>query len=118
MFTPDAEDYAKTAPIKLVDGRDLDRSMRKSFEGVTLPETYSAMCCQCGCTVQHRLDGAEALPCPEGHMVPPTIALAALQPPARPAPATQRPNPQARLLNALMSALSGKKMGRRFRPGR
>lgn len=77
-FTPEAEEYAETAPIRLVDGELLTRSMNRSKKGVLLPETYKAMCRQCGDIVQHRLDQGEALPCGNGHLVAPTIARAAL----------------------------------------
>lgn len=77
-FTADAEEYAETAPIDLVDGQRLNRSMNRSKKGVLLPETYKAMCRRCGDIVQHRLDQGEALPCDNGHLVVPTIARAAL----------------------------------------
>ncbi|WP_158920900.1 restriction endonuclease [Acidisphaera sp. S103] len=82
-FTPEAEAYAATAPLKLVDGKTLVASMQRSREGMIMPETYAAMCRQCGEIVKHRLDCAEAIPCTEGHPVPPTIALAALIAPKR-----------------------------------
>jgi len=77
-FTPAATDYAATAPIRLVDGEKLAASMRRSKGGAALPETYKAICRQCGDVVQHRLDHAEAVPCGNGHPVAPTIARAAL----------------------------------------
>jgi hypothetical protein len=78
-FTPDAEHYTATLPIlTLVDSELLNRSMQRSLKGVTLPPTYKAMCCQCGEIVQHRLEKGEALPCGNGHLVPPTIARASL----------------------------------------
>jgi hypothetical protein len=79
-FTPEAEHYAASAPIDLVDGRLLIRSMHRSRKGMLLPASYKAMCCQCGEFVQHRLDKEEALPCSNGHLVAPTIARAALVP--------------------------------------
>jgi hypothetical protein len=78
-FTADAQEYAATAPLKLVDAEILKRSMQRSLKGVLLPLTYKAMCCQCGEIVQHRLSKGEALPCNNGHMVAPTIARASLQ---------------------------------------
>ena len=86
-FTPDAEHYAATAPIDLVDGALLIRAMNRSKKGVVLPQTYQAMCRQCGDIVQHRLDRNEAAPCRNGHRVPPTIARAALVPPRQQQPA-------------------------------
>jgi Restriction endonuclease len=77
-FTLDAEAYAATAPLKLVDGLKLVASITRSMAGVTLPDSYQAMCRQCGEIVQHRLDHAEAIPCRNGHSVAPTIARAAL----------------------------------------
>ena len=58
--------HAATAPIDLVDGALLIRSMHRSRKGVLLPQTYKAMCRQCGAIVQHRLDRGEALPCGNG----------------------------------------------------
>lgn len=77
-FTLDAEAYAATAPLKLVDGTKLVASIKRSMAGVTMPESYRAMCRQCGEIVQHTLDHAEAIPCRNGHPVAPTIARAAL----------------------------------------
>jgi len=77
-FTLDAEAYAATAPLKLVDGPKLVAAITRSMAGVTPPGSYQAMCRQCGEIVQHRLDQAEAIPCRNGHPVAPTIARAAL----------------------------------------
>jgi len=77
-FTLDAEAYAATAPLKLVDGPKLVASIKRSMEGVTMPDSYQAMCRQCGEILQHRLDQADAIPCRNGHPVAPTIARAAL----------------------------------------
>lgn len=70
-FTPAATDYAATAPIRLVDGEALAASMRRSKGGAALPETYQAICRQCGDVVQHRLSttwkpcrAATAIPSP------------------------------------------------------
>lgn len=86
-FTGDAVEYAATAPVRLIDGEMLVRLMQRSLRGVTPAETYKAMCRQCGDVVQHRLDKGEALRCSSGHLVPPTIARAALIPPEPRAPA-------------------------------
>ena len=71
--------------------------MHRSRKGVLLPTCYKAMCCQCGDLVRHRLDKDEALPCPNGHLVAPTIARASLVPFRPPAPepgsATAAPTP-------------------------
>ena len=93
-FTPDAEHYAATTPIDLVDGAMLVRAMNRSKKGVVLPQTYKAMCRQCGDIVEHRLDGDEAIPCRNGHRVPPTIARAALVPPRQQQPAAADHRPQ------------------------
>ena len=96
-FTPAATDYAATAPIRLVDGEALAAAMRRSKGGAALPETYKAICRQCGDVVQHRLDHAEAVPCGNGHPVAPTIARAALVPrPDAPADAGTPPPMLAR----------------------
>ena len=52
--------------------------MLRSLVGVQLPMRYDARCCQRGSTIQHRFDPVEAIPCDNGHAVPPTIALAAI----------------------------------------
>jgi hypothetical protein len=44
-FTPEAEHYAASAPIDLVDGPLLIRSMHRSRKGMLLPASYQAMCC-------------------------------------------------------------------------
>jgi hypothetical protein len=77
-FSRDAEAYAKTAPIKLVDGPKLVASIKRSMEKLPAIDTYRAMCRQCGEIVTHRLDRAEAVTCRNGHTIPPTIAQAAL----------------------------------------
>src|SRR5271166_978153 len=77
-LTPEAEEYVATAAIRLVDGNQLAASMTRSREGSKLPETYQAMCRQCGQIIQHRLDWAGALPRANGHPVAPTIASATL----------------------------------------
>ena len=92
-FTPDAEQYAATAPIDLVDGL-LIRSMHRSRKGVLLPQTYKAMCRQCGAIMQHRLDREQALPCGNGHPVAPTIARAAVVKPRQQQPAAADHQPQ------------------------
>jgi hypothetical protein len=96
-FTPEAEHYAASAPIDLVDGRLLLRSMHRSRKGMLLPADYKAMCCQCGELVQHRLGNHEAVPCSNGHLVAPTIARAALVPFRPPAsqPGTTTSAPKA-----------------------
>jgi hypothetical protein len=77
-FTRDAEAYAATAPLKLVDGPKLIASIRRGMEGTAAPNSYKAVCRQCGEIVQHQLDRAEAIACSNAHTVPPTIAKAAL----------------------------------------
>lgn len=85
-FTDQAEQFARTAPLDLIDGARLMKALNQSRKRVLLPQTYKAMCAQCGEIVQHRLDREqdEARPCGNGHMVAPTIARAMLLPP-RPA---------------------------------
>ena len=85
-FTAEAEHYAASAPIDLVDGALLIRAMQRSRKGLLLPPDYKAMCCQCGDIVQHRLDNDQARPCRNGHLVAPTIARATLVPFRPPAP--------------------------------
>jgi hypothetical protein len=77
-FTRDAEAYAATAPIKLVDGPKLIASIKRGMAGSAAPDSYKAMCRQCGEIVTHKLDRGEAVPCSNGHSVAPTIARAAL----------------------------------------
>lgn len=76
-FTRDAEAYAATAPLKLVDGPKLAASLKRSMEGRTMPDSYKAMCRECGEIVTHRLDHGEAVSCRNGHPVAPTLAKAA-----------------------------------------
>jgi Restriction endonuclease len=85
-FTAEAEQYADAAPLDLIDGARLVRALNQSRKHVLLPQTYNAMCGECGGIVQHRLSDDEAKPCGSGHMVAPTINRAMLIPP-RPAPA-------------------------------
>jgi hypothetical protein len=90
-FTPDAVHYAKTAPIDLVDGDKLITAMNRSRAGVVLPQTYKAMCHDCGGIVQHSLDKGEALPCSNGHPVASTISRAAIERLSQPAPPSATP---------------------------
>ena len=85
-FTDQAEKYAESAPLDLIDGARLVKALNQSKKHVLLPQTYKAMCQQCGDIVQHRIDREqdEARPCGNGHPVAPTIARAMLLPP-RPA---------------------------------
>ena len=82
-FTPAAEQYAESAPIDLIDGDRLVKALNQSLSRVLLPQTYNAMCQQCGDIVQHRLDREqdEARRCRNGHSVAPTIARTMLLPP-------------------------------------
>src|SRR5271170_3754844 len=69
-FTGQAEQHAESAPIDLIDGARLVKALNQSKKHVLLPQTYKAMCRQCGEIVQHRLDRDqdEARPCGSGHM--------------------------------------------------
>jgi hypothetical protein len=89
-FSRDAEAYAKTAPLKMVDGPKLVASIKRSMAGLPTPDSYKAMCRQCGAIVTHRLDQNEAIACKSGHPVVPTIARAALDVGARPGGSTSR----------------------------
>jgi hypothetical protein len=73
-FTGDAQAFADSAPIELIDGPALIRALQRSRKGTLFPQTYRAMCRQCGDIVQHRLDSDEARRCGSGHFVAPTIA--------------------------------------------
>jgi hypothetical protein len=79
-FTRDAEAYAATAPLKLVDGPKLIASIERGMKmaGVTAPDSYKAMCHHCGDIVKHPIAGAVAISCGNGHPVAPTFAQAAL----------------------------------------
>jgi hypothetical protein len=92
-FTPGAHYYADHAPIQLVDGRLFIKSMQLSRKGVLLPQTYKAMCRQCGEIVQHQLSKDEPLPCPNGHAVAPTLSRALFVPYRLPPPAPGAPAP-------------------------
>jgi hypothetical protein len=89
-FSRDAEAYAKTAPIKLVDGPALVKSITRSMEGIPAPDSYKAMCRQCGDIVTLRLDRAEAIPCTNGHPVAPTIPRTSLAVQVQPGGSTSR----------------------------
>ena len=98
-FTPDAQEWARTMPIiRLVDADLLMHSMRRSMKGITTPQTYRAMCCQCGDIVQHRLHKSELVPCRNGHQVAPTLPKASLivpcKAPASPSDRTPKPAPR------------------------
>jgi hypothetical protein len=89
-FTDAADHYAETAPLDLIDGNRLIKALNQSRKHLLMPQTYQAMCCQCGEIVQHRLDREhdEARPCSNGHTVAPTIARDMLLPPKLAAPGT------------------------------
>ena len=93
-FTEQAEKFAETTLLDLIDGKRLIKILNQSKKHVLMPQTYKAMCCQCGDIVQHRLDRDQdkAQPCANGHMVPPTIARAMLLPPR---PADWKPGDEA-----------------------
>jgi hypothetical protein len=98
-FTDQAEKFAESAPLDLIDGARLVKALNQSKKHVLLPQTYKAMCRQCGGIVEHRIDRDqdEARPCGNGHPVAPTIARAMLLPP-RPAAigsgSTKDPSPR------------------------
>jgi len=79
-FTRDAEAYAATAPLKLIDGPKLIAEIKRGIEmaGIAIPDSYKAMCHHCGDIVKHPIAGATVLPCVNGHPVAPAIARAAL----------------------------------------
>lgn len=45
-FTAEAQHFAETAPIELIDGPRLIRAMQRSRKGMLVPQTYKAMCRQ------------------------------------------------------------------------
>jgi hypothetical protein len=125
-FTDQAEQYAESAPLDLIDGARLIKILNQSRKGVLLPQTYKAMCRQCGEIVQHRIDREqdEARPCGNGHLVPPTIARAMLLPP-RPAAtgsgdhaAKPAPRPFSRREIRAHNAKYEARMMKQPRPGR
>jgi hypothetical protein len=95
-FTAEAELYAETAPVQLIDGPQLIRALHRSCKGTLLPQSYTAMCRQCGEIVEHCLDSDQARLCGSGHFVAPTIARADLVKPRQPesnTPAASGPAP-------------------------
>jgi hypothetical protein len=70
-FTAEATHFAETAPVQLIDTANFIRALQRSRKGMTLPQTYKAMCRQCGDIVQHRLTSDEARSCGSGHPVAP-----------------------------------------------
>jgi hypothetical protein len=83
-FTPDAQAFAESAPVQLIDAAAFIRALHRSRKGQLLPRSYKAMCRQCGDIVEHRLASDEARRCANGHFVAPTIAKAELVKPRRP----------------------------------
>src|SRR4051794_38277864 len=77
-FTAEAQHFAATAPVQLIDGPALIRALHRSRKGMLLPQSYKAMCRQCGDVVQHPLGNDEAKRCSNAHFVAPTIAHAEL----------------------------------------
>lgn len=103
-FDPQAEKYAESAPLDLIDGKRLIKALNQSRKGVLMPQIYKTMCHQCGEIVEHRLDREQdqARPCGNGHLVAPTIARAMLLPPRPPAAgngAASSPTPVPRPLS-------------------
>jgi hypothetical protein len=70
-FTAEARQYAKAAPLQSVNGTQLVRALQESRKDMQLPETYKAVCRQCGDIVQHRHDSGKPKPCANGHSVAP-----------------------------------------------
>ena len=62
-FAPEAIHYAASAPLDLVDGPLLIKSMHKSRKGMNVPTSYRAMCALCGAIVQHDLNKKQAILC-------------------------------------------------------
>jgi hypothetical protein len=99
-FTADALHFAETAPVQLIDSAQLIRAMHRSRKNITLPQTYKAMCRQCGDIVQHRLSSDEARRCGNGHSVAPTIARDdVVKPPQPPGPGGTMTGPAPRPLS-------------------
>lgn len=90
-FTPEAEYYAGHAPVDLVAGPLLIKSMQLSRKGEAMPQTYKTMCRQCGDIVEHRLAKNDPLPCVNGHFVAPPKSRASIIPYRPPAAAPQPP---------------------------
>jgi hypothetical protein len=97
-FSAEAQQFAATAPVELIDGPELIRALHRSRKGMPLSQTYKAMCRQCGDIVQHRRESDEAKRCGSGHFVAPTIASAELKNARPPAPGsgdnTTKPAPR------------------------
>jgi hypothetical protein len=118
-FTRDAEAFAATAPIKLVDGPKLIASIKRSMAGTPPADSYKAMCRQCGEIVTHKLDRAEAVPCSSGHAVPPTIARALLSIHRQEGGSTSRTYTQPRVYTRReVNAHNGKYIARKKRQNR
>lgn len=115
-FTADAQHFADTAPVQLIDTDAFIRAMHRSRKGQFLPQTYQAMCRQCGDIVQHRLDSDEAKRCGTGHFVAPTIARAELVKPRQqpgPGQAVTGPAPAHRPKIVRIRNMSAKAQRRR-----
>jgi hypothetical protein len=100
-FTTDAQHFADTAPVQLIDGPGFIRALHRSRKAMLVPQTYKAMCRQCGNIVQHQLNNDQAKRCGNEHFVAPTIARAELVKPrvAASAKADTGPKPAPRPLS-------------------
>jgi hypothetical protein len=113
-FTPDAQHFAETAPVQLIDAEAFIRALHRSRKGELSPQSYNAMCRQCGDIVQHRLDSDQAKRCGNGHFVAPPIAKAELVKPRPPAqPVTGTPAPANTLKFVRQRNMSAKAQRRR-----
>jgi Restriction endonuclease len=92
-FTAEARHFAETAPVRLIDAEQFIDALNRSRKGELLPQTYKAMCRQCGAIVQHSLDNGQARSCANGHSVAPTIARDELVKPQLAQPLTAAPSP-------------------------
>jgi Restriction endonuclease len=102
-FTPEARHFTGAAPVQAIDGEEFIRALHRSRKGMLLPQTYKAMCRDCGGIVHYSLSTDETQRCGGGHFVPPTIArddLIKPRPPqpARPGPGSPAPAPQPKII--------------------
>ena len=91
-FTAEAQHFAGSAPVRLLDCREFIAPLKRRIRKVS--PLYKAMCRDCGDIVQHSLDSSAPKRCIQGHAVPQPMARGDFekgpqQPgqPATPAPA-------------------------------
>jgi hypothetical protein len=74
-FTKDALEFAKSANIRTIDGKQLVREMFDRNVGALSDVHYRTKCRQCGAEVEHSLKHPNTVSCPNRHAVAPSLQL-------------------------------------------